>query len=142
MSDDSIGYWIAIATSIVTCFAAIYGVWREWQSFRQNQIVRLCAAATVAVRRTDAALVRPALSTRMADTINGFMASGHAHEEPTRFRTLLFRDLIQSMRLTTTAEVHVHSHLCVPSDEEKHLANSLEVLIHPICNQNGPPQII
>ena len=103
MSDD-VGYWIAVITGIVTCFVTLYGMWREWQAFRQNQTNRLSTAATVAVRRTDAAYVRPLLTGRMSDTINAFLPS-HPGEDALRFRTLLFRNLVLSMQLTSRSGV-------------------------------------
>ena len=95
---SNIGYWLAIATGIVTGFGTVYGLWREWQMFRQNQVTRLVNAANIAVRRTEASVVRPILSERMADTIVSFVSS-HPDCDPIRFRTLLFRDLYRSMKL-------------------------------------------
>ena len=70
---DDIGIWVAVVTGIVTGLGAIYGLWREWQSYRQNQTQRLSNAATVAVRRAEASIMRPLLGERLIDTIKTFV---------------------------------------------------------------------
>jgi hypothetical protein len=97
--DDSVAVWVAIGTGVVTGMGALYGLYREWQMFRQQQATRLTNAATTAVRRTESSIVRPLLSNRMADTI-GVFVKRHGAEDALRFRTLLFRDLHRNMRLT------------------------------------------
>ena len=108
-----VAVWFGIATGIVTALATVYGVWREWQTRRQQQATRLATAAASAVRRTEATIVRPLLTERMGDTISVFVQQ-HPLEDPTRFRTLLFRHLQQSMQL---------------SEEEKLLAKQTAVNI-------------
>ena len=105
--------WFGIATGIVTILGTLYGIWREWQIRRQQQATRLATAAASAVRRAEATVVRPLLTDRMGDTISLFVQQ-HPSEDPTRFRTLLFRHLQQSMQL---------------SEEEKLLAKQTAVNI-------------
>ena len=99
--EESVGVWLAIATGVVTGLGTSFAIWREWQAYRQNQVTRLGSAATVAVRRTEAAVVRPLLSERMSTIVARFVQEhqglGHTH-----FRTLLFCDLYDSLRLSET----------------------------------------
>jgi hypothetical protein len=111
MWTDTVGVWIAIATGIVTVMAAAYGMYREWQAYRQNQSQRLSSAAAVAVRRSEAAVVRPLLGARLVDGIASFVTQ-HPNLDPLRFRTLLYADLQRCVRLT---------------EEEKHVARETAV---------------
>jgi hypothetical protein len=122
---DTVGVWIAIATGIVSVMAAVYGLYREWQTYRQNQSQRLSSAAAVAVRRAEAAVVRPLLGARLVDGIGTFVAR-HPDLDPIRFRTLLYADLQRCVRLT---------------DEEKHLARETAVnnLIGLLRAMPSPP---
>ena len=102
MSDSlpvNIGVWLGVMTGIVTGLGSAFAIWREWQTYRQNQITRLSNAAMTAVRRTEANVVRPLLAERMSDTIEKFITI-HKQEDTVRFRVLLFSDLYRNMRLT------------------------------------------
>jgi hypothetical protein len=96
---ENVGVWLAIVTGIVTGMGTVFAMWREWQQFRQNQVVRLTNAAIVAVRRTEASIVRPLLMVRMTEAVNRFV---HDHEgmDPNRFRSLLFSELYTVLRLS------------------------------------------
>jgi hypothetical protein len=97
--EQSIGVWLAIATGVVTGLGTMFAIWREWQQFRQNQVARLNSAAIVAVRRTEAAVVRPLLTLRMMDAVNRFVQE-HPQTEQNRFRFLLFCEWYSLLRLS------------------------------------------
>ena len=97
--ENSVAVWFGIGTGIITAVATLYGIWREWQTRRQLQATRLATAASSAVRRTEATIVRPLLTERMGDTISVFVQQ-HPSEDPTGFRILLFRHLQLSMQLS------------------------------------------
>ena len=97
--EQSIGVWLAIATGVVTGLGTMFAIWREWQKFRQNQVARLNSAAIVAVRRTEAAVVRPLLTLRMMDAVNRFVQE-LPQTEQNRFRSLLFCELYSLLRLS------------------------------------------
>ena len=102
MSDSlsvNIGVWLGVMTGMVTGLGAAFAMWREWQTYRQNQITRLSNAAITAVRRTEANVVRPLLAERMSETIEKFITL-HKQEDSVRFRVLLFSELYRHMRLT------------------------------------------
>lgn len=98
-TSDEWAVWIAVAAGIVTGFATAYGMYREWQTYRQNQTQRLTNAAAVAVRRAEANVVRPLLRDRMAATVKRFVELTTTTDERS-FRTLLFCELHTGMRLT------------------------------------------
>lgn len=108
----TLGVWVAVSTGIVTALGALYGVYREWQAYRQNQVQRLANAAMVAVRRAEANLVRPLLRERMTDTIQRFATRpaprGDGLNEVT-FRVLLFCELHDGMRLTDAEKKQAHT---------------------------------
>ena len=131
--EESIGVWLAICTGIVTGLGATFGFWREWENYRQNQVQRLSNAALVAVRRTEAGVVRPLLTARMTDIVNRFVVE-HERTDTLRFKTLLFSELYASLRLSeaekrlarTTATNHLidllrtmpSPPLCVKTDKQ------------------------
>ena len=123
--EGSIGIWLAIATGVITGLGTAFGVWREWQIYRQNQITRLNNAAIVAVRRSEATVVRPILINRMSDVISEFVQT-HNNIDTSRFRVLLFKELYARVRM---------------SEEEKHLAKSTAIhyLIDILQSMPSPP---
>ena len=124
-TEDSVVIWFGIGTGIVTGVATLYGLWREWQQYRLNQVTRLATAAQTAVRRTESSIVRPLLSERMANTVSEFVQL-HPSQDAIRFRMLLFRDLHRTMRL---------------SEDEKQLAKSTATnhLISILQEMPSPP---
>ena len=91
---------------------------------RQNQVTRLNTAAMVAVRRTEAQIVRPILSERMAVCIGSF-TDNHPDLDPLRFRVLLFRELHQQMRLGEEEKSRARINAI------NHLVDILQVMPHP-----------
>ena len=115
--------WLAILTGVITALATLYGLWREWQAYRQNQALRLSNAAMVAVRRTEASLVRPRLGERLADTVQRFTLTNASNPlGPVPYRALLFGELQRNMRLPeedkrlakTTATNHLITSIKAP----------------------------
>ena len=108
------GIWVAVSAGIVTAVATLYGIYREWQAYRQNQTVRLSNAAMVAVRRAEANVVRPLLRDRMAATVQRVLetTSRCVDETPSdsaRFRARLFCELHSGMRLTEAEKRTAHT---------------------------------
>ena len=120
-----VGVWVAVGTGIVTGLAALFGLYREWWTFRQRQADRLLDAATVAVRRAEATIVRPLLRQRLTEAL-GRAVEDYRHLDALRFRVLLFRDLQCALYLT---------------DGEKRLANdtAVNLLVAQLRAMPSPP---
>lgn len=103
---DVIGVWIAIGAGMVTAMGSCYGIYREWQQRRLNQITRLNDAAGMAVRRTEAAFVRPILADRLSHTVQDFTMMHALESDHLRFRALLFAELHGKVRLTVAEKAH------------------------------------
>jgi hypothetical protein len=103
---DTVGIWIAIGAGVVATMGSCYGIYREWQQRRLNQITRLNDAATMAVRRTEAEFVRPILSERLSKTVQQFTTLYSPESDHLRFRALLFADLHGKVRLSVDEKAH------------------------------------
>lgn len=128
--EQSAGLWIAVLSAAVTILATVYAMHRTWQQRRQDRVQRLAQAATLAVRRTESAYVRPILCEKLRHCLVDFVhsrgfTSVHAEwDSGTRF--LLYCQLQETVRLT---------------DEEKHIAQTLAVnqLVALLRSLPSPP---
>ena len=102
------GLWIAVITGIITAFAALFGLYREWVAFRERQATRLTNAAVVAVRRAEAVIIRPVLQQRFADAVLRFAEGPGRTLDPVRFRPLLFREVQCTVAITADEKRLAH----------------------------------
>ena len=66
---SSVGAMLVAASGVVSSAIAIYGVYQAWETRRLERITRLSNAATMAVRRREAAMVRPLLEQKMETVV-------------------------------------------------------------------------
>lgn len=108
---DTVGPWIAVAAGVCGVVTAVYGLYRSWQTRRQERLARLLEAAAVAVRKTEAAYVRPRLRAKMEAVLLRYAAPG-ATADPahTRGRMVLFCDLQREVCLDGGEKAAAHHH--------------------------------
>lgn len=103
-----VNLWIAVCTGALTFVASSYGMFRTFQQRRLDAEKRLFDAATVAVRRVEAAYVRPILRNRSLMVINELIQHPHASSDPLIFRMNLFCALQHRVCLTAVEKEIAH----------------------------------
>ena len=122
---DAVGVWIAIVAVGITSMGTAYGVYREWQQRRMNQVTRLNEVANIAVRRTEASVVKPILLGRLLLTLEQFTSAHSQETDHLQFRAQLFGELHRAVRLTADEKMHARL------NAKNHLVGLLKTMPNP-----------
>jgi hypothetical protein len=116
--EDTIGItiWLAIMTGCITFLGTSYGLYLTVSQHRIETAVRLHEAAAIAVRRAEAAVVRPLLRDRMLtmieETTGGATSGGQGGGggSVVRARMLLFAALQRRLVLSASEKQDAHQY--------------------------------
>lgn len=82
--------WLAVLGSILTAVGTMYGMVRTYLEWRLDKARRLNDAAAIAVRRTEAAFVRPLLKERMLEVLQSVPPVSSSTGSVIEYRSRLF----------------------------------------------------
>ena len=90
---------MAVLTGTLTLVVSAYGLWRTVRDRRVRRLERLLQAANVAVRQTDASVVRPLLRERLMEAVD-HAAAHYGHLDPLHYRLHLLVTMQRTIGLT------------------------------------------
>ena len=119
---------VAVFLGALTTVTTVYALWRTVQDRRVARRQRILDAATVAVRWTEATMVRPLLTQRLVGAVNATRRDHHSGTrppDPLIFRLHLYGALLETVALTADEKQAAFR------GAERHLRDLIRTMAHP-----------